>query len=104
MERRALLTRTGRDAGQPALSALPLAHVPGFVGAVAAQAGNAFRSRTSASASRCAERSAPEVPGCNRGLSAEPADLVGRALAILTEETQGLQARQDAKLAPRSIR
>ena len=41
-------------------------------------------------------------PPSTLGVSAEPRDLVARALAILAEEAEVLQARRG--LAPRSIR
>jgi hypothetical protein len=102
MYRSAFLQTAAGDQRQPAPGVLPLSHLPGFVDAAAAQVGNALRSVTPANASPGAERLARQVPGwC---ISAEPGDLVARALAILAEDAETRQARGCANVSLRSIR
>jgi hypothetical protein len=67
---------------------LPLSPLPGFVNAAAAQTRNAHQPLQ-------------QGPPSAVGVSPEPGDLVARALTILAEEAQVLQARRG--LAPRGI-
>jgi hypothetical protein len=116
MDRSALLKAAVGDQRRPALGALPLLHLPGFVDAAAAQTGapqkherfwglryDARRSGAPQNASRLgapSEQASPSAPDP----MADPGDLVARALAILAEEDETWQARRDLNLAPRSIR
>jgi hypothetical protein len=87
MDRSAFLK--GAAGGRRQLGALPLSPLPEFVDAAAAQTRNAHQPM---------QQGPPSTPG----ISAEPGDLVARALAILAEEAGVLEASQS--LAPRSIR
>jgi hypothetical protein len=93
MNRRALLNGAPLDPRQPTTGALPLSHLPGFVGAAAGQIPQ--------SASRFGQPSAQSVLP---PLMIDPADLVARALEILAEENDAWQARRGLNRAPRSIR
>jgi hypothetical protein len=93
MNRRALLNGAAGVLRQPTTGALPLSHLPDFVGAAAGQ--------TPQSASRFGQSSAQTALPLP---TTDPADLVARALEILAEENDAWQARQGLNRPPRSIR
>ena len=93
MNRRALLNGAAGVLRQPTTGALPLSHLPDFVGAAARQIPQ--------SASRFGRPPAqPALPP----LMTNPADLVARALEILAEENDAWRARRGLNRPPRSIR
>jgi hypothetical protein len=87
MDRSVFLKAAAGPQRQP--GALPLSPLPGSVDAAAAQTRNAHQPLQ-------------QGPPSALGVSAEPGDLVARALATLAEEAEVLQARRG--LAPRGIR
>ena len=93
MNRRALLNGAAGVLRQPTTGALPLSHLPDFVGAAAGP--------TPQSASRFGQPSAQ--PALPLPLT-DPADLVARALELLAEENDAWQARRCLNRPPRSIR
>ena len=93
MNRRTLLNGAAGVLRQPTTGALPLAHVPDFVGAAAGQSPQ--------SVARFGQPLAQPLPPV---LMTDPADLVARALEILAEEDAAWQARRGLNRPARSIR
>ena len=91
MDRGAFLNAAAGDQRQTVPGALPLSRLPRLV--------HAGRSGAPQNASRLGD---PSVQEALPGPTADPGDLVVRALAILAEEAEAWQARRGA--APRSIR
>ncbi len=93
MNRKAMLKAASGVPGQSPTGAPPLARVPDFVGAAAVQ--------TDQGVSRFGQ---PSAQPALLLLMTDPADLVARALEILTEENDAWQARRVLTRPPRTIR
>jgi hypothetical protein len=104
MNGKAFPEAAGEDERRSDPEALPIARLPGFLDVAAAPRGDTRRPEVVQKAWRIAAASVPRVAPSAPSVSADPGDLVARALAILAEETEAWRVRRGANPAPRSSR